>query len=66
MIERERLGFNWADPGEAPSTVEFAIEAVPGGTRIVVTETASGPSALSGDWTRRLAALRRGLALVLA
>jgi uncharacterized protein YndB with AHSA1/START domain len=65
VIERERLGFTWAHPGEDPSTVEFAIEAVPGGTRLIVTETLAGPTALAG-WGPRLSALRRSLSLVLA
>jgi uncharacterized protein YndB with AHSA1/START domain len=68
VIEEERLTYTWARPGEAPSRVEFTIEAVPAGTRLTVTETAvSGPVAIAaGGWQRRLKALRRGLALVLA
>jgi uncharacterized protein YndB with AHSA1/START domain len=68
VIEQERLTYTWARPGEAPSRVDFVIEAVPAGTRLTVTETAvSGPVAIAaGGWQRRLNALRRGLALVLA
>ena len=68
VIEEERLTYTWARPGEAPSRVDFVIEAVPAGTRLTVTETAvTGPVAIAaGGWQRRLEALRRGLALVLA
>jgi uncharacterized protein YndB with AHSA1/START domain len=68
VIEEERLIYTWARPGEAPSRVEFAIEAVPAGTRLTVTETGiSGPVAIAeARWRPRFEALRRGLALVLA
>lgn len=68
VVELERLGFTWARPGEAPSRVEFAVEAVPAGTRLIVTETPlTGPVALAGAgkrWQRRL--LRLGRAVLLA
>jgi uncharacterized protein YndB with AHSA1/START domain len=68
VIEEERLTYTWARPGEAPSRVEFTIEAVPAGTRLTVVETpVSGPVAIAAaGWQKRLEALRRGLALVLA
>jgi uncharacterized protein YndB with AHSA1/START domain len=66
VIERERLGFTWAAPGEDPSSVEFAIEAIPGGSRLTVTETLAGPLALSAVWAPRLRALHRVLALAFA
>ena len=68
VIEEERLTYTWARPGEAPSRVDFTIEAVPAGTRLTVIETAvSGPVAISASaWRPELEALRRGLALVLA
>ncbi len=34
VIERERLTFTWARPAKEPSRVDFAIEAVPAGTRL--------------------------------
>jgi uncharacterized protein YndB with AHSA1/START domain len=66
VIERERLTFTWARPGEDPSRVDFAIEAVPAGTRLVVTETRiPGPVALAGvGWERRLLRLGRAVLLV--
>ena len=68
VIERERLTFTWALPGEQPSRVDFAIEAVPTGTRLVVTETRiAGPVALAGvRWESRLLRLGRAVLLVAA
>lgn len=68
VIERERLTFTWALPGEHPSRVDFAIEAVPAGTRLVVTETRiAGPVALAGvRWESRLRRLGRAGLLVAA
>src|SRR3954451_19943091 len=37
--EEERFAFTWSRPGEGESFVEFAIEALPGGTRVTVVET---------------------------
>ena len=66
VIERERLTFTWARPGEGPSRVDFAIEAVPAGTRLVVTETQiAGPVGIAGmRWERRLLRLGRAVLLV--
>lgn len=71
VIERERLTFTWAAPGGEESRVDFSVEAVPAGTRLVVTETAiSGPAALaalpapSPRWEARMLLL--GCALLLA
>lgn len=66
VIEHERLRFTWARPGERPSRVEFAVEAVPAGTRLIVTETRiAGPVALAGrGWQRRLRRLGRAVLLV--
>lgn len=68
VVEQERVAFTWERPGSGPSRVEFGVEAVPGGTRLVVTETRiAGPVALaSGEWDRRLGALRRATLLVAA
>jgi uncharacterized protein YndB with AHSA1/START domain len=68
VIERERLTFTWARPGEGASRVDFAIEAVPAGTRLVVTETQiAGPVALfGGRWDARLLQLGRAVLLVAA
>jgi uncharacterized protein YndB with AHSA1/START domain len=66
--EAERLAFNWRREGGEPSRVEFLVDAVAGGTRLTVIETARrqadlslqgrqiGPSAAS--WTARLGSLR--------
>jgi uncharacterized protein YndB with AHSA1/START domain len=53
----ERLAFTWTRPGEDESFVEFTIEALPGGTRVKVVETAVGPTALAASWGGRLARL---------
>ena len=68
VIERERLTFTWALPGEGETRVDFAIEAVPAGTRLVVTETQiSGPVAFAGvRWESRLVRLGRAVLLVAA
>lgn len=64
VIERERLAFTWALPDEPPSRVEFTVEAVPSGTRLVVTEThPAGPSAAAASWTPRLLRLGRVVSL---
>lgn len=66
LVEHERVTFTWARPGEGPSRVEFAIEAVPAGTRLVVIETQiAGPVALAcGRWDRPLLQLGRAVVLV--
>src|SRR5262245_4465796 len=56
--ECERFAFTWTRPGEEGSLVEFAIEAVPAGTRVTVVETPIGPAA-SAPWGSRLARLQR-------
>jgi uncharacterized protein YndB with AHSA1/START domain len=68
VVEHERLTFTWERPGEGPSRVVFAIEAVPAGTRLVVTETQiAGPVALAGPrWDRALLRLGRAVLLVAA
>jgi uncharacterized protein YndB with AHSA1/START domain len=57
--EPERFAFTWSRPGEGESFVEFTIEALPGGSRVTVVETAIGPTATAfGGWDERLARLR--------
>jgi uncharacterized protein YndB with AHSA1/START domain len=64
--EEERFAFTWTRPGEGESFVEFTIEALPGGTRVTVVETAVGPTAMAfGGWGARLAQLRRSLRFTL-
>jgi uncharacterized protein YndB with AHSA1/START domain len=64
--EQERFAFTWSRPGEGESFVEFAIEALPGGTRVTVVETPIGPTAMVlGGWTTRLARLQRSLSFTL-
>jgi uncharacterized protein YndB with AHSA1/START domain len=72
--EGERLAFTWERPGEGESFVEFTIEAVPAGTRVVVVETPiaqAGPRATAQVWAARLTALdracsRNGMTLLVA
>ena len=62
--EGELLVFTWSSPGAAPSRVELAIEALPGATRLTVTETRlepGGPRARF-EWSARLESLRLCLA----
>ncbi len=71
-VEEERsFAFTWTRPGEGPSRVEFTIEAVPAGTRLVVVESGlSGPAAMASAaataewWVAKLGALGAILALV--
>jgi len=66
--EGSRLAFTWSREGELPSEVELTVDAVAGGTRVVVVERAIvGPTALAGaGWSGRLEALARVAALALA
>ena len=68
VTDGERFAFTWERPGEGESLVEFTVEAIPEGTRVVVVETAiSGPTALaSADWAPPLTRLRRSLSLAFA
>jgi uncharacterized protein YndB with AHSA1/START domain len=69
VIERERLAFTWERDGEGPTHVEFVVEELPAGTRLVVTETLTGPTALASAgprWDRRLLSLGRAALLVRA
>ena len=59
--EAERLAFRWWREDAGPSRVEFALDAVADGTRLVVTESELVPSAtplLAAGWAPRLRALR--------
>ena len=52
-LER-RLAIRWWDPergGAAESAVTFTLVEVPAGTRLIVTETTSGPQACTGEWS---------------
>ena len=66
--EAERLAFRWWRAGSGPSRVEFVVDAVADGTRLIVTETSfAGPVLIASGWTVALASLRRALGrLVLA
>ena len=71
VAERERLAFTWERPEQGPSLVEFTIEAVPAGTRVVVVETSLVPGetfapTASANWGAALPRLRRTLLLVFA
>ena len=52
VMDDHRVGFVWSDGGRGPSTVEFAVEEVEGGTRLTVTETPMRASVAGG--VRRL------------
>src|SRR6266550_2015653 len=66
LEESERFAFTWSRPGEGESFVEFTIEALPGGSRVIVVETPIGPTAIAvGGWGSRLARLHRSLSFVL-
>jgi uncharacterized protein YndB with AHSA1/START domain len=66
VIERERLTFTWARPGDEPSRVEWTVEAIPAGTRFVVVET-TGPRAYAAfAWGQGLPRLGHAVALVFA
>lgn len=51
-LER-RLALRWWDPDRdtEESAVVFTLEEVPEGTRLTVTETATGPRACAGEWS---------------
>jgi uncharacterized protein YndB with AHSA1/START domain len=51
--EGRRLSLRWWDPDTAGSEtlVVFTLEEVSEGTRLVVTETATGPQACAAEWT---------------
>lgn len=61
-----RLAFHWAEGDGAPSRVELTLRAAPGGSRLVVVETAARTTALAGGWAPRLRALARGPAALVA
>jgi uncharacterized protein YndB with AHSA1/START domain len=68
-VEDERvLAFEWERPGSGVSEVELIVDAVAGGSRLVVVERAlAGPAALTGTtWRAKLAALATALTLVAA
>jgi uncharacterized protein YndB with AHSA1/START domain len=52
VVGADRVGFAWSDEGREPSTVEFVLEEVEGGTRLTVTETPMRASVAGG--VRRL------------
>ena len=56
VVERELLTFTWARPGERESRVEFAVETAPGGSRLIVTESRTGPVGMAGASAARAAA----------
>jgi uncharacterized protein YndB with AHSA1/START domain len=55
--EAERLAFEWRREGQAPSRVEFVIDAVAEGSRLTVIETSIAPTVLAAAWTARLTSL---------
>ena len=65
--EAERLAFRWWREDAGPSRVEFTVDRVAEGTRLVVTESGLLPSAtplLAAGWAPRLLALRLQLGRV--
>jgi uncharacterized protein YndB with AHSA1/START domain len=68
-VEEERaFSFTWSRPGELPSEVELTVDAVAGGTRVVVVERAlAGPTAFAATaWGARLDTLAAAVGLVAA
>ncbi len=68
-VEEERLlAFTWERDGAGRSEVEFLVDAVAGGSRIVVIERAPAVSAAvaRAAWGARLSSLAMALALVAA
>src|SRR6266545_4605774 len=60
--EGERFAFTWSRTGEGESFVEFTIEALPGGSRVIVVETPIGPTAIAaGGWGSRLLRLSHAM-----
>jgi uncharacterized protein YndB with AHSA1/START domain len=45
-----RFAFRWRDGDGTETVVAFSIDAVPEGTRLVVTESAPGLRACAGEW----------------
>jgi len=67
-LER-RLALRWWDPetpGSEESEVTFELEEIPEGTRLTVTETATGPRACAGEWSWALDGYVRGPGLLCA
>ena len=64
--EGRSIAFTWSRDGELQSEVELKVDAVAGGSRVVVVERAiAGPTALAGGaWGARLAGLAQALALI--
>jgi len=58
--EAERLAFHWRREEGGESWVEWIVDAVAGGTRLTVIETAApaGPMLSAAGWAPRLTALR--------
>jgi uncharacterized protein YndB with AHSA1/START domain len=68
-VEDERsIAFTWERNGSGLSEVEFVVDAVVGGSRLIVVERALvGPTSMSATtWSLRLAALATALTLVTA
>ena len=68
-VDEERsFSFTWSRPGELPTEVELTVDAVAGGTRVVVVERAlAGPTAFAAaGWSVRLEALAAAASLVAA
>jgi uncharacterized protein YndB with AHSA1/START domain len=66
--EGRSIAFTWSRDGDLPSEVELRVDAVTGGSRVVVVERAIlGPTGLSGHaWGGRLEALAGAMALAIA
>jgi uncharacterized protein YndB with AHSA1/START domain len=66
--EGRSIAFTWSRDGELPSEVELRVDAVAGGSRVVVVERAIvGATALAGaGWSGRLEALAGVGALAMA
>jgi uncharacterized protein YndB with AHSA1/START domain len=49
-----RFAFRWSDGDGTETVVAFSLDAVPEGTRLVVTESAPGLQACAGEWSLAL------------
>jgi uncharacterized protein YndB with AHSA1/START domain len=49
-----RFAFRWRDGDGTETVVAFSLDAVPEGTRLVVTESAPGLQACAGEWSLAL------------
>jgi uncharacterized protein YndB with AHSA1/START domain len=57
VVEEERLRISWHGGGRGEGQVEFVLADAAAGTRLIVVESVSAPSAMAESWGDRLFAL---------